>query len=135
MIFMKKHLKLKITPYNSGKLAEFLCRLYMRLHGYKIIAKNYRAGNGQKTPYGELDFIALKNKRIVFCEVKKRKNEINFEKALSIKQQQRIINGGLNFIRLNKQYHSYSMQFDVFFVKLPFDIKRIENAILLDKLH
>ena len=38
---MKKLWNLKITPYKSGQLAEFVCRLYMRLHGYRIIAKNY----------------------------------------------------------------------------------------------
>lgn len=134
-MFMKKLLKLKITPYNTGKLAEFLCRLYMRLHGYKIIAKNYHAGTGKKTPYGELDFVALKGNRIVFCEVKKRKKDTDFEKALSYKQQQRIINGGLNFIRKNKRYTSSLIQFDVFYVKLPFMIKRIENAIYLDKAY
>ena len=41
---MIKLWKLKIKPYNSGKLAEFICRLYMRLSGYRIIAKNYRCG-------------------------------------------------------------------------------------------
>ena len=38
----------------------------------------------------ELDFVAAKGKRIVFCEVKKRKRSADFLYALSYKQQQRI---------------------------------------------
>ena len=130
---MKKLLKLKITPYNSGYIAEFLCRMYMRLHGYRIIAKNYKLKHARKTPYGELDFIALKNNRIVFCEVKKRKHDTNFLHAITYKQQQRIIMGGINFLKHNPMYSKHAFQFDVFFVKLPFNIKRIENAIYSDK--
>ncbi|MBR5154595.1 MAG: YraN family protein [Alphaproteobacteria bacterium] len=132
---MKKLLKLKITPYNSGILAEFLCRMYMRILGYRIIAKNYRSRTkGRRTPYGELDFVAIKKQRIVFCEVKKRKNDTDFCKALPLKQQKRIVNGGLNFLRQNKKFSSYKMEFDVFFVILPFKIKRIKNAIYYDNV-
>ena len=45
---MKKLWKLKITPNNTGKLAELICRIYMRFLGYKIIAKNYKTGSGKK---------------------------------------------------------------------------------------
>ena len=79
---MKKPWKLKIKTYNSGKIAEFICRLYMRCLGYKIIAKNYRCGSGKNTPYGEIDFIATKNKHLIFCEVKKRNSQNSFWKAL-----------------------------------------------------
>ncbi|MBR5598835.1 MAG: YraN family protein [Alphaproteobacteria bacterium] len=107
----------------------------MRILGYKIIAKNYRATKkGRRTPFGEIDFIASKNKRIVFCEVKKRNKDTDFCKALSYKQQQRILNGGANFLRQNKKYSSFSIEFDVFFVKFPFKIKRIKNALYCDKI-
>lgn len=132
---MIKPWKLKISSYNSGKLAEFICRQYMRLHGYRIIAKNYRCGSGKNTPYGELDFIATKGRKIIFCEVKKRKNTKNFWSALSNNQQQRIMRGGQYFIKANPKYKSYSMQFDVFWIKLPFNIKRIKNALYYDKVH
>ena len=134
-MFMKRLLESKMTPYSSGKYAEFLCRLYMRCLGYKIIKKNYRAPkNRKRTPFGELDFIALRKNRIVFCEVKKRNNDTDFLKALSYKQQKRILNGGLNFLKQHKKYSSYSMEFDVFFVKFPFSIKRIKNALYCDKI-
>jgi Holliday junction resolvase-like predicted endonuclease len=65
----------------------------MRCLGYKIIAKNYRCGSGKNTPYGEIDFIATKKNRIIFCEVKKRNSHKSFWKALSYNQQPRILSG------------------------------------------
>lgn len=65
---MKKLWNLKITPYKSGQLAEFVCRLYMRLHGYRIIAKNYKCGSGKKTSCGELDLSPPKEKESFFAK-------------------------------------------------------------------
>jgi len=126
---MTKLFKLRITANQSGKIAEFMCRMYMRFHGYRIIAKNYRCGTGKKTPFGELDFVAIKGNIIVFCEVKKRQSNMEFLRALSYQQQQRILNGGQYFMRANPKYKKYEMRFDVFFVKLPFVIKHLKNAI------
>ena len=129
---MTKRFRLKITTDQSGKIAEFMCRMYMRFLGYRIVAKNYRCGTGKKTPFGELDFVAVKGKTIVFCEVKKRQNDMEFLRALSYQQQQRILNGGQYFLRANPKYKQYEMRFDVFFVKLPFSIKWLKNAIYRD---
>ena len=131
---MIKLWKSKITPNKSGHLAEFICCLYMILHGYRIINRNYRYGTGKNTPFGEIDFIAVKNKRLFFCEVKKRNNDRDFLSAISHKQKQRIINASLHFIKQQKKFHSYCIEFDVFFVKLPFNITRIRNAFTVDKV-
>ncbi len=129
MMFMRKHWNLKIKHNQSGKIAEFVCRMYMRFLGYRIVAKNYISGTGKKTPFGELDFVAVKGKSIVFCEVKKRQRNEDFLKALSYHQQQRIMRGGQYFIAHHPQYSSYTIQFDVFFVRLPWHIERIKNAL------
>lgn len=51
-----------------GRKGEALARLYLQLHGYTILDKNYR------TKAGELDIIAKKGDCIVFVEVKTRTN-------------------------------------------------------------
>lgn len=132
MMFMKKPYSLKINTHKSGKAAEFICRCYMRLSGYRIVAKNYRCGRGKNTPYGELDFIALKHNTLVFCEVKKRKKNSDFLFALSSNQQKRLLNGAQYFIRKNPQFSSFSQRFDVFFVRFPFYVKHIKNALHRD---
>ncbi len=131
---MKEQYKSKITPYNSGKITEFICRMYMRIHGYRIIEKNYKTGSGRNTPLGEIDFIAIKKNKIVFCEVKKRKNKNDFLRALTSKQQIRIKNGAQAFMKTHKNYKNYSIQFDVFFIILPFNIRRIKNAFVMNKI-
>ncbi len=131
---MKKLWNLKISPYKSGYLAEALCRFYMRLHGYRIVAKNYKCGSGRNTACGELDFVAVRRKTVIFCEVKKRRRTEDFTFALSFKQQQRIMRGAQQFMRIHPKYRGYSMQFDVFFVQLPFNIIRIKNALSCNRI-
>ena len=53
----------------TGKDGESFAVNYLRKRGYLIIAKNY-AING-----GELDIVALKNRTLVFAEVKTRSSE------------------------------------------------------------
>lgn len=52
----------------KGKLGECIARIYLRLHLYKILEKNFR------TNTGEIDIIAKKGETIVFVEVKFRTN-------------------------------------------------------------
>ena len=49
-----------------GNQGEELAANFLKKNKYKIINRNYR------TPYGEIDIIARKNKLIVFVEVKTR---------------------------------------------------------------
>lgn len=50
----------------TGRRGERVASWYLRLHGYRILAHNYR------TPYGELDLVARQGEEIVFVEVKTR---------------------------------------------------------------
>ncbi len=52
-----------------GRKGEKLTRRYLRLHGYKIVARNY------KTPFGEADIVAKKGETYCFVEVKTRAGE------------------------------------------------------------
>ena len=40
--------------------------------------------------------------------------------------------GGEYFMEMHKTYRNHTMQFDVFFVRLPFYIHRIPNALHCD---
>ena len=56
-----------MNSYDSGHAAEFLARCFMRLHGYRIIAKNYVTRRG--TAAGEVDFIATKSEEKIYIQV------------------------------------------------------------------
>ena len=47
-----------------GKYYEKIAKKYLKKKGYKIISENFR------TRFGEIDLIALKNKTLIFVEVK-----------------------------------------------------------------
>ena len=53
-----------------GRKGEKLTRRYLKLHGYKIVHRNF------VTPFGEADIIAKKGDTYCFVEVKTRAGEI-----------------------------------------------------------
>lgn len=55
------------SSYQKGKRGEEKAAAFLRLKGYKILEKNYRAGQG------EIDLIARRHGQLVFVEVKSRR--------------------------------------------------------------
>ncbi|MBR1600421.1 MAG: YraN family protein [Alphaproteobacteria bacterium] len=115
-----------MNNYHKGRLAEFLARFYMIMHGYRILERNYIIGKG--TTAGEIDFIAKKRNYIVFVEVKQRQNLDSAAYAITSKQQQRLIRGAECFIRNNQKYQGFDLRFDAILITLPFQIRHIKNA-------
>jgi len=60
----------KKTSYQIGLYSEFLARMYLRFHGYRILKKRYVTG--KNTNRAEIDIIAKHKNTIVFVEVKAR---------------------------------------------------------------
>ena len=110
----------------AGNLAEFIARMVFRLKGYKILKKNHKGK--LKMPAGEVDFIALKNKTIIFVEVKKRQTLEKAFYAIKPNQQKRIINAAKLFIKQNPHYQNCNIRFDAVLIKLPMNIVHIKNA-------
>ena len=115
-----------MSNYSRGKWAEFIARMYMRFNGYRIIANNFVTGQGTKA--GEIDFVALRGKTLVFVEVKERKNFADAAYAILWRQQQRIIRGAQSFIKQNPHYKDYDIRFDAILVVFPWHTKHIKNA-------
>ena len=61
--------RLRVKAYRSGLFAETLTAFLLRLRPHCIVAQRY------KTPVGEIDFVALRGKRLAFIEVKRRKTK------------------------------------------------------------
>lgn len=114
------------TNYSRGKWAEFLARSYLRLHGYRILARNYVHLRGAYA--GEVDIIACRHHTIVFVEVKQRNKMENALYAITPKQQQRIMNMAQNYMRIHPEFSGYDMRFDAVFICLPLTIKHLPNA-------
>ena len=52
-----------------GRRGEWIASLFLRLRGYRILARNLR------TPVAEIDLLARRGSRMVICEVKTRRGD------------------------------------------------------------
>lgn len=115
-----------MTNYHKGKIAEFMARLYMALHGYRTVCRNYAGIRG--SGIGEIDFVAKRGRTLVFVEVKQRSNLDSAAYAISKEQQNRLIRGAQNFIKTHPQYTAYDFRFDALLITFPCRIKHLKNA-------
>ena len=107
-----------------GLAGERKARAYLRLHGWKILNKNY------KNPYGEVDIIAEKGGVVAFIEVKTRLSD-NYgapSEAVDKRRQTRYIMGAKYYF-LNREIDC-TVRFDIIEI-LNCKINHIENAFHL----
>ncbi len=58
------------NTYQAGLFAEFLARMYLRIHGFRVLKSRYITG--QHTKRAEIDIIAKRGNLVAFIEVKNR---------------------------------------------------------------
>ncbi|MBR3930856.1 MAG: YraN family protein [Alphaproteobacteria bacterium] len=112
------------TTYNTGLISEFYARMYLRLHGFRIVSSRYITG--RHTHRAELDIIARRGNLLVFIEVKNRPTISAATAAVS----------GVQAMRLRRAAETYMMRtgwvgdsrFDIIAV-CGFRIYWIKNAI------
>lgn len=97
----------KKAAYRFGLHAETLSALFLRIKGYRIIARRH------KNHAGEIDIIAKRRNLIVFIEVKARSNAAHIGETLSLRQQQRIIRSAEVFLQHHPRFTHYSVRFDM----------------------
>jgi putative endonuclease len=103
----------RIARYRRGHLSEVLAALLMLAKGYRILARRCR------TPYGEIDLIAVRGHRLAFVEVKLRPTREEAEAALTNAQAHRIAEAAEYWIARHRRYHNHDRGLDAVLV-LPF---------------
>ena len=63
-------MRFNMNSYESGLFAEFLAKMYLRLHGFHIVRSRYITG--RHTGRAEIDIIARRRNLMIFIEVKRR---------------------------------------------------------------
>ena len=91
-----------------GRAAESLAAIYLRLKGYRIIARDLR------TPVGEIDLIACRGNVLVFVEVKARSADA--VEVLTAAQRRRIVRAAELFIARKPGLAMMSIRFDLLLV-------------------
>ncbi|WP_020590468.1 YraN family protein [Kiloniella laminariae] len=114
--------KAKKAARTRGVRAEMIAAWYLRLKGYKIVAKNY------KTALGEIDLIAVKQDTICFVEVKKRPDTAEAAAAIAKKQQIRIFRTASRFLTQNPAFAAFDARFDAILIGATVWPQHITNA-------
>lgn len=80
--------------------------------GMRILARNVRS------PWGEVDIVALDGETLVFVEVKawSAYGMEDLQYGVNLKKQNRIIETAKYFLSINREYNEKTVRFDVVFV-------------------
>ena len=100
----------RVAREGRGRWAEHIAAALLMLHGHRILARRHR------TPYGEIDIVARRGRRVVFVEVKHRRSRELADAALSTRQARRVAKAAAHWIKRNPAYAEYAQGFDAVFV-------------------
>ena len=91
-----------------------------------LMAKGYRIlGRRVRTPYGEIDLIGVRRRRLAFVEVKRRATQVEAQSAVSARQAGRIARAAEFWISRNVRYGDHDRGLDAVFVtpgRLPLHV-------------
>jgi putative endonuclease len=114
----------KIKTYESGLRAETLAAFYLRMKGYRILARRY------KTPVGEIDIIAVRGRVLAAIEVKTRASQSDALESVTAKNRARVSRALEYFLARHTRYASYTLRFDALIYAPPFRFRHLDNAWL-----
>lgn len=100
----------RLGRYRRGRFSELVAAAVLMAKGYRILARRCR------TPYGEIDLIAVRRRRLAFVEVKRRTTRLEAEAAVSVRQAGRIAQAAEFWISRNTRYRDHDRGLDVVFV-------------------
>ena len=93
--------------YGLGRNAERLAGWWLRLKGYRIVARGFRV------PSGEVDLIARRGRTVAFIEVKARADLTRAREAVTPRQRRRIARAATAFLQRREDLAALDARFDV----------------------
>ena len=100
----------RIARYRRGRTSEWLAAGALLVRGYRILARRSR------TPYGEIDIVAVRGRRLAFVEVTRRATRLEGEAAITPRQAGRIARAAEFWVSRNPGYREYEQGLDVILV-------------------
>ncbi len=100
----------RVAREKRGRSAEYVAAALLLMRGHRIIARRCR------TPFGEIDLIALRGRRIVFVEVKHRQTREAAEAALTDRQAERVAEAAEYWIGRRAAFAEYERGYDAVLV-------------------
>lgn len=96
----------RLARLRRGFTGELLAAVLLTAKGYRILARRLR------TPYGELDIIAVRGRRLAFVEVKRRATLSEAQAALTTHQARRIADAAEHWVAARPYYREHDMGLD-----------------------
>lgn len=100
-------LRERLVAYGRGRRAERVAAWWLRLKGYRILARGFRV------PVGEIDVIARRGRTIALVEVKARPSLDEARQAISSRQRRRIERAAASFLQRHPALAGCDLRFDV----------------------
>jgi putative endonuclease len=112
----------RLAAYRLGLRAETLAALFLRLKGFRILARRYRAGSG------EIDIIARRGATVIFVEVKARASREAALAALTPQGRRRIAAAARHWQAGRRDLGNATLRFDMVLI-VPFRLpEHVINA-------
>ncbi|NKB55712.1 MAG: YraN family protein [Alphaproteobacteria bacterium] len=93
--------------WQRGWTAETICVVWLRLHGYRIIARR------QRTPVGEIDIVARRRQILAIVEVKARPDRTTALESITPRQRKRLVRAAQWLIAGRPDLADLNIRFDV----------------------
>ena len=107
--------------YLKGHTAEHVAVLWLRLKGYKILARRWRC------PVGEIDILAWRSQTLIVIEVKARRTFDEAVEAVTWHNQRRIERAVRLFQGQNQGFANDGLRFDIIAVA-GFSLRHVRDA-------
>ena len=100
----------RVARYERGRWSELAAAALLMAKGYRVLARRHR------TPYGEIDLIAVRGRRLVFVEVKQRASQEAAEASISSSQARRIATAAQFWVSRHPRYRDHAVGLDIIFM-------------------
>jgi putative endonuclease len=100
----------RLERYRRGRVSELIAAAALMARGYRILGRRVR------TPYGEIDLIVVRGRRLAFVEVKRRATRLACEAALTPRQAGRIGRAAEFWISRHGRYSDHTLGLDAMLV-------------------
>ena len=110
------------NAYRLGLSAEGRAAFFLRLKGWRILARRYKAATG------EIDIVAVKGDTVAFVEVKARASRDAALLAITPAAQRRIASAARVWQAENPWSVAYTLRFDAVLAGRGFRLSHVQNA-------
>ena len=107
----------------QGRLAEFAAAALLVLEGYRILERRVRG------PFGEIDLIAVRGRRLAFVEVKSRQSLEAAQASITTRQARRIRAAAERWVWRHPGYREHELGLDAVLLGANFLPRHVPNAL------